>query len=92
MNQQTKSILNRVLQNIEMYKKSEIDLDYLVNLLEGSINALEEKLPQEFYDAWFSSWSDLEICLAQGKQNIYRDELLIEIEKINSLVMSYISG
>lgn len=91
MNEQTYSIMNRILENIKLFKKNEVGLNNLVTILEGSINALDENLPQEFYTAWMNSWSELEICLALGKQDIYKDDILKEVEKLNNLVAAYIS-
>ena len=85
MNQQTRNILQRSLSLINDYIEDRISLSRLVSSLEGSLNALEEKMPDQFYKLWYVYWSNLEIVLSLGikpetKQKIIGD--LIELEKI----------
>jgi hypothetical protein len=91
MNQQTISIMTRVLEIIDLYKKNEVGLRYLVDSLEGSINALEEELPKEFYNDWFNSWVPLELFLALGKETINKEKIIIELERLHNLVTKLLS-
>ncbi len=85
MKQQTRAILQRSLTLIINYRRNEISLESLVNSLEGSINALEEKMPEEFYKSWYAFWENLETAVAldiesQAKKEIFED--LQDLEKI----------
>ena len=67
----TTQILSKLINYIDLYLESKITLRELVEHLEHSLNALEEKLPEAFYPNWNEHWGNLEIELAmshsQGK-------------------------
>jgi hypothetical protein len=65
------------------YREHKIDLRWLVDALEGSINALEEKMSGAFFLEWHRHWDKLEVVLALDKE----DEVAIVLTELNSLEM-----
>jgi hypothetical protein len=68
------------------YKRNNISLGQLVNSLEGSINALEEKLPEEFYKIWYSYWGNLEITLALGIEIQAQNDISEDLEELEKII------
>ena len=62
----TTQILSKLINYIDLYLESKITLRELVEHLEYSLNALEEKLPEAFYPNWFEYWGNLEVELAMS--------------------------
>jgi hypothetical protein len=85
-NEQTRTIMRRLLIFIDEYKNCKISLRQLVSALEGSINALEENLPQEFYCLWYRHWGTLDTALALGVEIKNKKEILEELEELRKLV------
>ncbi len=76
---------------INRYRKEEnLNLLSLVNSLEGSLSAVEEKLPQSFYDNWYKCWGGLEMYLAMGLENDRKREILENLARLERLVIDQI--
>ncbi|KAA3642830.1 MAG: hypothetical protein DWQ07_20110 [Chloroflexi bacterium] len=89
----TKQTLSKLINYIDLYLESKITLRELVEHLEHSINALEERLAESFYPNWNEYWGNLEIELAVSsyKKEDYSHERTVEnatllIEHIQSLL------
>lgn len=67
------------------YREKKIDLRRLVDSLEGSIDALEDKLPEEFYLEWHKHWNKLEVVLALGQEG-EGDYVLTELKFLEMLI------
>ncbi len=86
MNEDTKRILNQMLALLNGYERGTVSLRYVVDGLEGSLNALEEELSKAFYDQWYTHWGGLEQILAANTQD-KRSVVLIE-EDVKALKAS----
>ena len=86
MNQQTKSVLLRTLSLIEDYQNSKTGLSQLVGALEGSLNALEEQLPEAFYKEWYDHWGNLDVAVALGVEAKNQEEILEEIRLLEEII------
>lgn len=60
MNKQTLRILRQAVLIVEDFERGEHSLAYTVAALEGSLRAIEEKLPQTFMKNWYEHWGSLE--------------------------------
>ncbi len=87
MNDQTIRILSRDLELISDYRQAKLPLRGLVDSLEGSINALEERLPRQFYGDWEKSWGELEIALALDKEELYASKIGEELANLERLII-----
>jgi hypothetical protein len=65
---------------INKYRAEEIVLSSLIDILESSIDALEEKLPQEWVSKWIELVSHLEICSVLGLENERKTSIEAEID------------
>jgi hypothetical protein len=92
MNEHTRSILDRMLSIISDYRVKKISLRNLVDSLEGSLNAIEEKLPSKFMDSWYEYWGDLEIILSskEMKADSYDNETLVALNELESNISNYL--
>lgn len=90
MNQQTSSTLNRILKNIEAFKKDQISLKALIGQFEECIDELEEALPEEFYDSWNRIYDELQILIRAGKEQPHKDEVLSIVDDLQALVNDYV--
>ncbi|MDR3577813.1 MAG: hypothetical protein P4L50_28435 [Anaerolineaceae bacterium] len=86
MNQQTRNILQRSLLLINDYRYNKISLQNLVSSLEGSLNALEEQLPEEFYKLWYTYWGNLEIALALGINADTKQKIIGDLEELENTI------
>ena len=91
MNPHSRTILQRSLEFIDNYRNGLISLKKLVNSLEGSLNALEEKLPKEFYESWFSFWGDLETVVALGNELQTHEDVNRDIESLEEIISKVLS-
>jgi hypothetical protein len=66
MYQSTLNILQGIMITIKNYNDNNQSLRKIVDDLEGSVNAIEEKLSNKFYSNWQTHWGNLEIILAMG--------------------------
>ena len=64
MTDHTLRLFEQMMFRLEAYEADAISLRSLVDGLEGSFNALEERLPDAFYQEWFQYWGKLEEKLA----------------------------
>ena len=71
-----------MLSLLTKYKEGEVTLSFLVNSLEGSLSTLEEKLPGDFYAAWYKHWGELETYLALNLAKERKAEVLEEVETL----------
>jgi hypothetical protein len=90
MNQQSREILVRSLSLIKDYRDKKISLSSLVKSLEGSLNAIEENLPKNFYDSWYSNWGDLETVVALGNESEALLSISYDLDKLEQLINSYL--
>jgi hypothetical protein len=86
VNEHTRRILKQTLTLLGEYRRGTANLRYLVNGLEGSLNALEEELPETFYTQWYIHWGGLEQILAAGTERKRRMEILEEVEALEALL------
>jgi hypothetical protein len=86
MNIHSREILNRALIIIKRYRNNEIGLAYLVNSLEGSLTALEEQMPEEFLEKWFSYWGDLEIILSLEEEKQAQNAIYNDLQGLENLI------
>ena len=86
-----RSVLENMLNVIEDYRLNKIDLRNLVDSLEGSLSALEEKLPSEFYNDWYEHWGELEIILSLGIENARQEKISRKLIQIESLINNIIN-
>ena len=63
MNSHTVRILRYAYLLLEKHEQNKVSLKYLVDSLEGSYTALEEKLSQDLVDGWFDHWEPLKYIL-----------------------------
>ena len=68
MNDHTRRILTRMRDLLEAHSADKMELRELVDSLEWSLNAVEERLPSDFYSAWYDAWGTLEQVLALGTE------------------------
>ncbi len=73
MNAHTRRVLGRTVRLIADYERGAASLGRLVRDLEGSLDALEEKLPDAFYAGWFGCFGELEIAVALGGDGEHHD-------------------
>ncbi len=92
MQEHTIRILRKNLNYIADYRQGKLSLNELVSSLEGSINALEEQLPEQFYQNWDKSWSELEIALVLDKEELYSDVIHSELIKLESLIVNIVQS
>jgi hypothetical protein len=92
MNAQINSILTRDLVIINNYKTGSIGLQKLLDSLEGSIDALEGKLPKEFLDTWDRHWEELDLIVALGKEKDLNDAIQKEIYELELSLISLAGG
>ena len=94
-NSHTKRILLRMFNAIENFENEKSSLQSLVDFLEGSLNAIEEKFPETFYSDWFSNWGNLEIAWAfMNNDNLSEPpfDVSSDCEKLKELIWPYIDG
>ena len=89
---QTRAILQRSVVFIDDYRNGNISLGRLVSALEGSVNALEEQLPQEFYNSWYGHWGNLETALALGIEKTNKKEILEELYELEKNIRQHIQA
>jgi hypothetical protein len=91
MSEHTKRILNQMLALLSGYEQGTASLRYLVDGLEGSLDALEEELPKAFYDQWYVHWGGLEQILAAGTQD-KRSVVLLEedVKALKALIFQLV--
>jgi hypothetical protein len=86
MDVHTRNIIGKMATMLQEFKKRKVNLRALVDGLEGSINALEEKLPDSFYTKWYSHWGSLEQYLATGSEKQFKKEIIMEVEALEGLL------
>ena len=91
MNTHSRAIIQRTLSLINSYRNRDTGLSYLVRSLEGSLNALEEKMPEEFYNSWFSFWGDLETILALGTEAQAQKDIIDDLEGLEKIINKQLS-
>lgn len=90
MNQNTIDTLNKLLSNIEAFKKNRLTLKALIDIFEECIDDLSEELPEEFYDAWNKIYDELEIIIGAGKADVQKDEVLKIVGDLQGVVEDYL--
>lgn len=91
MDETTLRIFKTMLTLIEDYRDNKIDLRWLVNSLEGSINTLEEIMSKEFFMGWHKHWNKLEVVLALGRDDEV-DYILTELKSLETLIDNMIKN
>jgi len=71
---------------LSKYRLGEIDLSYLFDSFYGSIDALEEKLPDEWKDRWTSKMLDLDTYLALGLEAERKSDILEDLMQLDQLI------
>jgi hypothetical protein len=82
---------NTMLTLIDDYRRHKINLRWLVNSLEGSINALEERMSTEFFLEWYRYWNKLETVLALGKDDEF-EYVLSQLRHLEVLIENTIKS
>lgn len=90
MNEHSNRILEQMIKIIEDYKTGNLNLRYLVDGLEGSISALEEKIPENFSKQWYDHWGALEEWLSLKLEEERKEKILQEIDSLEQLITNYI--
>jgi hypothetical protein len=90
MNQHTISVMTKMTQMLSEYEAGKLNLRYLVDSLEGSINVIEEKMPADFMNRWYEYWGDLEIILSSNEEEIYKKECINQSAELEKLLHEYI--
>ena len=91
MNKQTQRIFRQMVILINQYKGEKIAFSYLVNSLDGSLNAIEEHLPSSFYENWAEHWIHLDTILALGTEKTEQELLSNELDALEDLIQRLIS-
>lgn len=68
------------------YRDGEINLSYLIDSLEGSINALEEKLPIDWNKKWGMNMIKLDTYLALRLETERKSEILETLVELDQLI------
>ena len=89
MSEHTKRILERMIALLNEYQQGVVSLRYLVDGLEGSLNTLEEKLPETFYTQWYIHWGGLEQILAAGTREKRHAVVLEDVESLKALLLQF---
>lgn len=77
---------------LKEYQQGMSTLREVVDSLEGSLNALEERLPDSFYTEWFTHWENLEQIVAMGTEHNRREIALEEVMALQSLLSQYVTS
>jgi hypothetical protein len=91
MNQHSCRILNNLIALLQDYEAEKSSLRRLVDGLEGGLQAIEEPLPQDFYDEWYKYWGGLEIVLATGTESESTEKIRGKIQALHILLSRYAS-
>jgi hypothetical protein len=86
MEQQTKSILLRALSLMKDYKNSSISLQQLVEALEGSLKALDERLSEAFYREWYNHFVNLDVAVALGIEKMNKEDILNDVNQLEKII------
>jgi hypothetical protein len=86
MNEKTSRILNRILLLLSNYRLGETNLAYLVDSLDGSLGALEEKLPDEWRDRWSRKMIELDTYRALGLEMERKSDILENLKQLTRLI------
>lgn len=86
MNENTIRINRRMQTIIRDNKNGNCTLAILVNGLEGSFTAREEKMPNEFITKWFIHWRGLEQIFAAGSEQAIKTEIKEDIRGLEDLL------
>lgn len=92
MKQHTLQIFARMLTFLKDYQQGMRSLRGVVDSLEGSLNALEERLPDSFYTEWYAHWGDLEQIAAMGTEHKHREVVLEKVKALESLLSQYVES
>ena len=88
MNEHTLRVLSRAITFLKQYRNDEkLSLRWLVRGLEASLDTLEEKLPDEFYTAWYVHWGNLEQILAAGIAETHRTDVTENVAALETLLL-----
>lgn len=91
MNNHSKRVLRRTITLLEEYRTGKSgNLRGLVDGLEGSLNTLEEELPEDSYLKWYYHWGGLEQVLAAGTEDKRRAEILHDLDALETLLLQYL--
>jgi hypothetical protein len=71
---------------ISKYRDGEVNLSYLIDSLEGSINALEEKLPFDWKEKWVRNMIELDTYLALRLETEQKSEILETLVELDQLI------
>jgi|WetSurMetagenome_2_1015567.scaffolds.fasta_scaffold144175_2 hypothetical protein len=93
MNQQTYAILLQMLFTISDYKNSKINLEQLANTLQGSLDAVDENFPEEFYKKWYEHWITIDtgIALSYNARIQQRQIFFEEVAELEKIIKGYLS-
>lgn len=87
MNEHSVRILSRIPLFLNKYRAGEITLSGLISVLEGSIDALEEKLPEEWMNKWIELVGNLEICSALGLESERKLSIIDNLRQLDLLIL-----
>ncbi len=86
----TNRIISRMIQLIDDYRNNNINLNQLVNSLEGSLTALEERPSEDFLKDWYAHWGALEQWVALQLEDQRQSQILEELKFLEVLLSSYL--
>ena len=87
MNDHTNRILERAKSFIMDFRHGKINLRNLVEILEGSINGIEERLPESFLAIWDDHWGNLEVHLALDNEQTERTAILDDLKCLEKAIV-----
>jgi hypothetical protein len=86
MNQISRSILERIFLIIRDYELGKTNLTYLIDSLDGSISALEEKLSSNFYANWTRPMLTLDTFLALDLEKSEKEKISLALNKLRQII------
>ncbi len=92
MNDHSKRILHAMLLLFDDFELKTISLERLVDGLEFSLKALEEKLPKDFYLQWYEHWGDLETVNALLSVKMATHDPKQSVDSLRKLISKYIDS
>jgi hypothetical protein len=97
MDQHTSSLLEKMLSLLRDFQQKQISLHYLVDGLEGTYNAIEQKLPKAFDLKWYEHWGALETILAVTVEGLSTEQqnesaIAVECHALELLIRAYLSA
>lgn len=91
MKPQSLRIFNQILLLIKKYESGDIELNYLLDSLDGSLNALEENIPSGWKDRWLREIIELDTYCALGIEMGKKLEIQDNLQELTLLINEIIN-